>query len=268
MAEAAVLHEARDGVGVITLNRPDRLNAFTDDMHADMRAALDALEADKSVRCLLLTGAGRAFCSGQDLSARKAALEAAASGGPAFDAGGSLEANYNPLVMRLRKLDMPVVCAVNGVAAGAGANLALACDIVFAAESAVFIQSFSKVGLVPDSGGTYHLPKLVGRARALGLTLLGETLTASQAEEWGLIWKCIADRDLMETALDTARTLAAGPTKGLALTRAAIDAGPGNDLAAQLKLEAASQREAGATDDYREGVFAFLEKRKADFKGH
>lgn len=264
---ATVLHEAREGVGVITLNRPDKLNAFTDEMHADMRAALDALEADKSVRCLLLTAAGRAFCSGQDLSARKAALEAAASGGPAFDAGASLEANYNPLVLRLRGLGMPVVCAVNGVAAGAGANLALACDIVFACESAAFIQSFSKVGLVPDSGGTYHLAMLVGRARALGLTLLGEKLTAREAEFWGLIWKCVDDGDLMNIAFETAKSLAAGPTRGLALTRTAIDAAASNGLEDQLALEAASQRLAGASDDYREGVMAFLEKRAPAFKG-
>lgn len=258
-----VLFEVADGVAFVTLNRADKLNAFTDEMHTDLRAALDAVEADESARCLLLTGAGRAFCSGQDLSSR---AEMLAQG--EFDGGAGLEANYNPLVLRLRRMALPVVCAVNGVAAGAGANLALACDIVVAGRTSVFIQSFCKVGLVPDSGGTYHLPRLVGQARAMGLALLGERLTAAEAEAWGLIWKCVDDGELMETALDMARKLAAGPGKGLALTKAAIDASAGNDLETQLALEARSQREAGATGDYREGVTAFLEKRPPAFKGH
>ena len=262
MAGETVLHEVRDGVGIITLNRPDKLNAFTDKMHAELRAAFDALETDDAVRCLLLTGAGRAFCSGQDLSTRKAMLDAGT-----YDGGAGLEKNYNPLVLRIRRMQTPVICAVNGVAAGAGANLALACDIVFAAESAVFIQSFAKVGLVPDGGGTYHLPRLVGRARAMGLALTAEPLIAAKAEEWGLIWKSVADVDLMDTALQTATRLAAGPAKGLTLTKAAINASAGNDLETQLALEATSQREAGATDDYREGVTAFLERRAPDFKG-
>src|SRR5215207_6240106 len=184
----SILYQDADGIARITLNRPDRLNSFTSSMHAELRDALAKIAADKSARVLLLTGAGRGFCAGQDLSDR-----AVAAGGAAVDLGESIESNYRPLVLGLRSLPLPVVCAVNGVAAGAGANIALACDIVVAARSASFIQAFSKIGLIPDSGGTYFLPRLLGTARAMGLAMMGDKLTAEQAEEWGLIWKCVDD---------------------------------------------------------------------------
>jgi 2-(1,2-epoxy-1,2-dihydrophenyl)acetyl-CoA isomerase len=250
------------GIAVLTLNRPERLNSFTQAMHLEVRDALDKLEADKSVRVLLLTGAGRGFCAGQDLNDR--AVEPGAAG---VDLGESVEKFYAPLVLTLKNLPMPVICAVNGVAAGAGANLALACDIVLAAQSASFIEAFCKLGLIPDTGGTWHLPRLVGPARAMGMALLGEKLSAEKAEQWGLIWRAVADEDLMDEAMELARHFATAPTKGLALTKRALQASYANTLPEQLKLEGEMMRELGYSHDYREGVAAFIAKRPASFKG-
>ena len=250
------------GVLSLTLNRPDKLNAFNPEMHRLLREALEEARDEPGVRAVLLTGSGRGFCAGQDLSERNVGADAAP-----IDLSVSLGSNYNPLVRRLRALPKPVVCAVNGVAAGAGANIALACDIVLAARSASFVQSFSRLGLVPDSGGTYFLPRLVGSARAMGLALLGERLSAEEAERWGLIWKAVEDERLVEEATGIAQTLAAGPTKGYGLIKQAIQASAGNSLDAQLDLERDLQREAGFSEDYREGVAAFMQKRKPVFKG-
>jgi len=250
------------GVATLTLNRPKNLNSFNAAMHEDVRDALDRIEADSTVRCLLLTGAGRGFCAGQDLSDRNVL-----PGDEPPDLSIAIERYYNPLIRRLRGLEMPVVCAVNGVAAGAGANIALACDLVLAARSAVFIQAFCKIGLLPDSGGTWHLPRLVGHARAMGLAMLGDKLGAEQAEQWGMIWRCVDDDDLMEEARALAGHLATQPTRGLALTKRAINAAADNSLDGQLDLERDLQREAGRTYDYREGVAAFMEKRTPSFKG-
>ena len=259
---SSVLVSLDAGVLQLTLNRPDKLNAFNPEMHKLLRAALEQARDDAAVRAVLLTGAGRAFCTGQDLSERDVGAHAAP-----IDLSVSLGSNYNPLVRRLRELPKPIVCAVNGVAAGAGANIALACDIVLAARSASFVQSFAKLGLVPDSGGTYFLPRLAGTARAMGLALLAERLSAEDAERWGLIWKAIDDARLMQEAGELARALATGPTKGYGLIKKAIYASPGNSLDAQLDLERDLQREAGFSEDYREGVAAFMQKRTPSYKG-
>jgi 2-(1,2-epoxy-1,2-dihydrophenyl)acetyl-CoA isomerase len=247
-------------VAIVTLNRPDKLNSFTGAMHREVRAALDRIEAD-GVRAMVLTGAGRGFCAGQDLADPE--FDIAAD----FDAAEALEQNYNPLVRRLKGLPFPVVCAVNGVAAGAGANLALACDIVVAARSASFIQAFARIGLVPDAGGTWSLTRLVGEARAKGLAMLAEPLGAETAASWGLIWKVVDDHDLMAEALGLAGRLAGQPTRAFALIKQAVHAASTNDFATQLELEKTLQHQAGKTEDFREGVAAFLEKRKARFKG-
>jgi 2-(1,2-epoxy-1,2-dihydrophenyl)acetyl-CoA isomerase len=225
-------------------------------MHKELRAALEQALDERAIRAVLLTGAGRGFCSGQDLSERNVAPGAAP-----IDLSVSLGSYYNPLVRRLRELPKPIVCAVNGVAAGAGANIALACDIVLAARSASFVQSFARLGLVPDSGGTYFLPRLIGTARAMGLAMLAEPLSADDAERWGLIWKALDDDKLMPEATALARRLAGGSTKAYGLIKRAIHASAGNSLDAQLDLERDLQRDAGFSEDYRKAVAEFLEKR-------
>ena len=245
----------------IALNRPDRLNSFNDEMHLALRAALEEAR-DAGARALLLTGSGRGFCAGQDLGDR----DPAKMDGPP-DLSKTLNDFYNPLVRLIRSLDLPVIAAVNGVAAGAGANIAFACDITFAAESAKFIQSFAKVGLSPDAGGTWWLTRRLGEARAKGLAMTAEPITASRAADWGLIWKAVPDADLMETARDTAARMAAGPTFGFAMQKRAIHAAATNDLDAQLDLEAETQRALGRSPDYAEGVSAFLNKRSPKFRG-
>ena len=257
-----ILFTIEDRIARLTLNRPERLNSFNDAMHAEVRDALARLRHDAAARVLLLTGAGRAFCAGQDLGDR-----AVAPGAEPVDLGASIERNYRPLVLSLRSLPLPVVCAVNGVAAGAGANIALACDIVIAAKSASFIQAFCKIGLIPDSGGTYFLPRLIGTARAIGLSMLGDKLTAEQAAHWGLIWYCVDDGALGETVEQLLRTLAGAPTAGLAATKRALYASGGNSLEEQLALERDLQRTLGNSADYREGVAAFLAKRAPRFTG-
>jgi 2-(1,2-epoxy-1,2-dihydrophenyl)acetyl-CoA isomerase len=259
--ENPVLVEARGGYRVLTLNRPDRLNSFNEAMHEGLMAALVEAEADEGCRALVLTGAGRGFCAGQDLSNR------VFEPGVVPDLTNTIERYYNPLVRRLRALPMPIVCAVNGVAAGAGANIALACDIVLAARSAKFIQAFAKIGLVPDSGGTWFLPRLVGAARARGLAMLAEPLPADKAEQWGLIWRVVDDESLMIEAVKLAEHLATQPTVGLALAKRALDASETNTLDQQLDLERDLQGEAGRTPDYMEGVAAFFAKRAPAFTG-
>lgn len=256
-----ILTERREGYRIITLNRPDRLNSFNEAMHAALMTALVEAEADDTCRALVLTGAGRGFCAGQDLSDR------VFSPGQVPDLSSTLERLYNPLVRKLRALQMPVICAVNGVAAGAGANIALACDIILAARSAKFIQAFAKLGLVPDSGGTWFLPRLVGPARARALALLAEPVAAEQAEAWGMIWKAVDESSLMDEANRLAAHFAAQPTVGLALIKQALDASETNDLDRQLDLERDLQGQAGRTPDYLEGVTAFFEKRSPKFTG-
>jgi 2-(1,2-epoxy-1,2-dihydrophenyl)acetyl-CoA isomerase len=262
MSYEQIRFEVRERVARITLNRPDRLNSFTTQMHGELRDALARVAADGDARVLLLTGEGRAFCAGQDLSDR-----AVAPGAAPVDLGASIEENYRPLVLALRDLPLPVVCAVNGVAAGAGANIALACDIVIATKSASFIQAFCRIGLIPDSGGTYFLPRLVGMARAMGLAMLGDKLSAEQAAAWGLIWKCVDDTEFAATTQALLAQLADAPTAGLAATKRALYASAGNTLAQQLDAERDAQRALGYSADYREGVAAFLDKRPPRFSG-
>lgn len=261
MSDPTILYAADGGIARITLNRPERLNSFNARMHEEMRAALGRAAAD-GVRVLVLTGAGRGFCAGQDLGDRQVTPDGARA-----DLGESIERNYKPLVLALRSFPAPTVAAVNGVAAGAGASLALACDLVVAAKSASFIQAFGKLGLVPDSGATWFLPRLVGSARAIGLAMLGERLSASDAAAWGLIWRCIED-DAFAAEVDAlAAALAAAPTRGLVRTRDALQASATNTLAAQLDVERDFQRELGHTSDYAEGVAAFAAKRAPRFTG-
>ncbi|SEA38649.1 2-(1,2-epoxy-1,2-dihydrophenyl)acetyl-CoA isomerase PaaG [Marinobacterium iners] len=262
MAYETIEFEITEGVAVLTLNRPDRMNSFNTQMHGEVRDALKQVKKDGSVRCLLITGNGRGFCAGQDLSDRNVDPNAERP-----NLGESIEKNYNPLIRTLQGLEMPVICAVNGVAAGAGANIAFACDIVLAARSASFIQAFCKIGLVPDSGGTWTLPRLVGHARAMALSMLGDKISAEQAQSWGMIWQVIDDEQLKDEALSMAKRLATQPTKGLALIKRAIQSSWDNSFDEQLDLERDLQTLAGRTEDYREGVKAFMEKRQPDFKG-
>ena len=256
-----ILFEVSSGIARLTFNRPERLNSFNTAMHEEVRAALAALTT-AAARVLVITGAGRGFCAGQDLNDR-----AVAPGAAAPDLAASIEKNYKPLILALRELPLPVIAAVNGVAAGAGANIALACDLVIAARSASFVQAFAKLGLIPDSGGTWFLPRLVGPARALGLALLGEKLPAEQAAAWGLIWRCVEDAELAPVVESLALQFAAAPTLGLARTKQAIYEGLNRTLREQLDIERDYQGELGRSADYAEGVAAFTAKRAPRFTG-
>jgi 2-(1,2-epoxy-1,2-dihydrophenyl)acetyl-CoA isomerase len=262
MAFNTIEFNVEAGVATLTLNRPDRLNSFNTEMHEEVRTAMHQVQEDPSIRCLLLTANGRGFCAGQDLGDR-----AVSTDGGVPDLGESVEKNYNPLIKSIMGLPKPVVCAVNGVAAGAGASIALACDIVLAARSANFIQVFCKIGLVPDSGGTWNLPRAVGLPRAKGLALLGDKLPAEQAESWGLIWRCVDDEVLQAEARKLATHFATQPTRGLGMIKKLLRESSGNTLAEQLELEKTAMRELGQSHDYREGVAAFMEKRHPEFKG-
>ena len=257
-----ILFEVGDGVATLTLNRPKSLNSFTVEMHAEIRAAMREVQENAAIRCLVITGAGRGFCAGQDLADR-----ASSGDGDVPDVGASVEKNYNPLISSIMNLPKPVICAVNGVAAGAGASIALACDIVLAARSATFIQVFCKIGLIPDSGGTWNLPRAVGLARAKGLAMLGDRLAAETAETWGLIWKCVDDDALQDEAQKMARHFATQPTRALGRIKQLLHSSISNTLPEQLLLEQKAMQELGQSDDYREGVAAFLAKRPPVFKG-
>ncbi|MFM7786214.1 MAG: 2-(1,2-epoxy-1,2-dihydrophenyl)acetyl-CoA isomerase PaaG [Gammaproteobacteria bacterium] len=262
MMHETIEYTVEEGVATIRLNRPQTLNSFNTQMHRELREAMAVVRNDRAVRCLLISANGRGFCAGQDLNDR-----AVEPGAEPVDLGDSVEQNYNPLVRAITTLEKPVVCAVNGVAAGAGASVALACDIVLAARSASFVQAFAKIGVVPDSGGTWHLPRALGLPRAKALAMLGEKLSAEKAEQWGLIWRCVEDAELMPEALRLARHLAAQPTRALARIKQAMQASFSNTLHEQLEMEKAFMRELGNSHDYREGVAAFREKRKPEFRG-
>lgn len=260
--EQPVLLDRADGVATLTLNRPDKINSFNVAMHEALAAHLDTIEGDGTIRSVVLTGAGRGFCAGQDLSDR-----ATAPGEAPPDLGATIGTYYNPLLRRLRRLPLPIIAAVNGIAAGAGANIALAADIVIAGRSAKFSQAFCRVGLLPDCGGTWILPRLVGQARAAGLALLGDVLPAETALAWGLIWKVVDDDKLLDEAATLGRHLAKQPTAALAAIKQALLASSTNTLDDQLDLERDEQQRLGRTADYREGVDAFLNKRPAQFQG-
>ena len=257
----SILVDSHDGWRQITLNRPNQLNSFNEEMHLAFRAALEAASDDADCRAVLITGAGRGFCAGQDLGDR----DPAKMDGPP-DLGKTVRSFWAPNVRLLRGMAKPVVCAVNGVAAGAGSSIALACDIVLAAKSAKFIQSFSKVGLIPDTGGSWHLREMLGEARAKALALTAHPLSAEDAAQWGLIWRAVPDEELMAEAEKLAAGFAAGPTAAYALTKEVIHAASTNSLDEQLDLERRMQRQAGMSDDYKEGVAAFLQKRPADYR--
>jgi len=248
------------GVLTLTLNRPDKLNSLNEELHFALRAGFQRAADDAGVRAVLLTGSGRGFCAGADLGDRDPRKERP-------DLAAIIERLYNPTLRLIRAIEKPIICAVNGVAAGAGANIALACDIVLAARSAKFIQAFAKIGLIPDAGGSWSLARILGEPRAKALALLAEPLPAETAADWGMIWKAVDDDALQDEARAIATRLAAGPTKGLGLTKRAIQAAASNDLDAQLDLERDLQGEAGRSDDYAEGVLAFLDKRRPEFSG-
>jgi 2-(1,2-epoxy-1,2-dihydrophenyl)acetyl-CoA isomerase len=258
-AMEAVLYEVKNAVAIVTLNRPERLNALEVSIHAGLRAAFEKIEADTEIRAVLLTGAGRGFCAGADL------MQSLSSG--EHDLGASIDKDYNPLVRRMRALPKPIIAAVNGVAAGAGMNLALAGDIIIASKSANFTQAFIRIGLMPDAGGTYFLPRLIGDARARAMAMLGETITADQALEYGLVYKLFDDANFAEDALALATSLAAKPAEALAAMKTAFNQAATNSLDAQLDLERDLQRQLGHTPDFAEGVKAFIEKRPANFTG-
>lgn len=262
MEYSTIIFKQQDGFATLTLNRPDSLNSFNQMMHEEVRDALKITREDAAIRCLLITAAGRGFCAGQDLSDR-----AVSDASKAVDLGESVEKNYNPLIRAIMGLEKPVVCAVNGVAAGAGASIALACDIVLAAKSANFIQAFSKIGLVPDSGGTFNLPRALGLPRAKALALLGSKISAEQAEKWGLIWQAVDDDELQTEALALATHFASQPTLGLGKIKLLLNQSFSNTLHHQLELEKDAMRTLGMTKDYQEGVSAFMAKRSPIFKG-
>jgi 2-(1,2-epoxy-1,2-dihydrophenyl)acetyl-CoA isomerase len=255
--------DVEDGIARLTLNRPDKLNSFNEDMHAELRVALDHIQENQAIRVLVLSGAGRAFCAGQDLA--DPAMQMVDGKMP--DIGNVVERNYKPLILRLQNLRVPTVAAVNGIAAGAGASVALACDLVLATKSASFLQAFSKIGLIPDTGGTWFLPQRVGMARAMGLALLADKLPAEKAAEWGLIWQCVDDADFAATVGALAKQLSTAPTKALVRTRQAMHAAAGHTLEQQLSMEGGMMRELGWSPDYAEGVAAFVGKRAPNFTG-
>ncbi|MHB8259092.1 MAG: enoyl-CoA hydratase-related protein [Bacteroidia bacterium] len=254
-----ILIQQTGGILKLSLNRPDKFNSFNRTMALELQQHLDKAASDKTIRCILLTGEGKAFCAGQDLS------EATNPQGPGIK--NIVEEHYNPIILKIRNLEKPVVCAVNGVAAGAGANIALACDVVVAAQSASFIQAFSKIGLIPDSGGTFFLPRIIGFQKALAITLLGDKVTATDALQMGMIYKVFADESIQSEAMKLAETLASMPTKALGLTKRLYNQGLFNPLEQQLESEGIEQVKAASTNDYKEGVSAFLEKRIPIFKG-
>ncbi|MGV8893386.1 MAG: 2-(1,2-epoxy-1,2-dihydrophenyl)acetyl-CoA isomerase PaaG [Burkholderiaceae bacterium] len=256
--------EVQGSIARLTLNRPDKMNSFNAAMHAELRAALDLVQEDKAIRVLVLTGAGRGFCAGQDLSDKQVQF---VPGDAAPDLGEVVEQNYKPLILRLQNLRVPTIAAVNGMAAGAGASLALACDLVIACKSASFLQAFSKVGLIPDTGGTWFLPQRVGMARAMGLALLADKLPAEKAADWGLIWAAVDDAEFAATVDALAAQLSTAPTKALVRTRQAMHAAPGHTLEQQLSMEGGFMRELGWSADFAEGVAAFIGKRAPNFTG-
>ena len=258
-----ILYSAENGVARVTLNRPDKLNSFNEVMHAELRHVLDHIQQDKSVRVMLLTGAGRGFCAGQDLGDRAMQMDS----GQLPDIGNTVENFYKPLILRLQNLRVPTVAAVNGIAAGAGASIALACDLVVASKSASFLQAFAKIGLMPDTGGTWFLPQRVGMARAMGLAMLADKLPAEKAAEWGLIWAAVDDADFAAHVQALATQLSQAPTKALVRLRAAMHAAPNHTLEQQLSMEASYMRELGWSPDYAEGVKAFFAKRPPQFTG-
>ncbi|WP_267531769.1 2-(1,2-epoxy-1,2-dihydrophenyl)acetyl-CoA isomerase PaaG [Acinetobacter oleivorans] len=257
-----IIAEEKNGVGYLTFNRPKALNSFNVDMHREVAEVLNQWTKNPDVRCVVISGEGRGFCAGQDLGDRVVDPNAKAP-----DLGYSIETYYNPLIKTIVNMPKPVICAVNGVAAGAGANIALACDLVIAAKSANFVQAFCRLGLVPDSAGTWFLPRAVGHARAMGLTLLGDKLPAETAKEWGMIWDVVEDAELKTKVTELAERLAKQPTFGLSLIKKAIHQSSNNTFDEQVLLERDLQRIAGRSEDYREGVQAFMNKREPNFKG-
>ncbi|TEU29530.1 2-(1,2-epoxy-1,2-dihydrophenyl)acetyl-CoA isomerase [Acinetobacter seifertii] len=257
-----IIAEEKNGVGYLTFNRPKALNSFNVEMHREVAEVLNQWTKNPDVRCVVISGEGRGFCAGQDLGDRVVDPNAEAP-----DLGYSIETYYNPLIKTIVNMPKPVICAVNGVAAGAGANIALACDLVIAAKSANFVQAFCRLGLVPDSAGTWFLPRAVGHARAMGLTLLGDKLSAETAKEWGMIWDVVEDAELKTKVTELAERLAKQPTFGLSLIKKAIHQSSNNTFDEQVLLERDLQRIAGRSEDYREGVQAFMNKREPNFKG-